>query len=185
LDYLVDLELDLALKYEKNGEILPKNKKVFRNVPDVRQKYEICANLLVYGIAKNVGLHGQVEHGKVLQIEEKSLIELPHEYPVKSLKQKNQNKLISIMKIESQINFFFVSPTHLSTFYQSFLPGINEIPMKRSRWQITPPEPFSTRLSIVISADDATAYRATINSLLQIVHLVERINILCDETLSS
>ena len=89
------------------------------------------------------------------------------------------------MKIESQINFYFTSPTHTSFFYQSFIPGIDEIPMKRSRWQIKPPEPLSTCLTFTISAEDVIAYRATLNSLLQIVHLVDRINYFCDITLSS
>ncbi len=89
------------------------------------------------------------------------------------------------MKIESQINFFFASPTHTSIFYQSFLPGIDEIPMKRSRWQLNPPDPLSTCLSIRIIAEDVVAYRATLNSLLQIIHLVDRINNFCDLTLSS
>ena len=78
------------------------------------------------------------------------------------------------MKINSTIQFEFKSPENLQIFYQSFLPEFSDLPMKRSKWVIKDPEPATSTLVFSIESEDATAFRATINSLLQFAHIVEK-----------
>ncbi len=78
------------------------------------------------------------------------------------------------MKITTQISFQFDSPEDAQIFYAAFLPEFNDMPLKRSRWQVQPPSPTSSTIQFDIQADDATAFRATINSLIQFAHVVEK-----------
>lgn len=78
------------------------------------------------------------------------------------------------MKITTQISFQFDSPEDAQIFYTSFLPEFNDMPLKRSQWQVNPPESDSPVIQFNIQAEDATAFRATINSLIQFAHIVEK-----------
>ena len=78
------------------------------------------------------------------------------------------------MKIDTQISFHFDSYEDAHIFYTSFLPEFNDMPLKRSRWQVQPPSTSSSAIQFDIHAEDATAFRATINSLIQFAHIVEK-----------
>ncbi|UYP46262.1 hypothetical protein NEF87_002547 [Candidatus Lokiarchaeum ossiferum] len=78
------------------------------------------------------------------------------------------------MKISTQISFQFDSPEDAQIFYASFLPEFNDMPLKRSHWQVNPPKSESSVIQFHIHAEDATAFRATINSLIQFAHIVEK-----------
>lgn len=78
------------------------------------------------------------------------------------------------MRISTSISLEFASAEKAHIFYQSFIPEFNDMPMKRSSWTIRPFQPLDQKLTFDIKADDATAFRATINSLIQFASIVER-----------
>ena len=78
------------------------------------------------------------------------------------------------MKLSSTVVFRFDSPDEAVIFYQSFMPEFHSIPMKRSTWTITAPDPALSEISLQIESADATAFRATINSLIIFAHAVEK-----------
>ncbi len=77
------------------------------------------------------------------------------------------------MQISDHIQLHFATNLDASIFYQSFLPEITSMPMKRSSWTMHPPEEQGT-LIIEIEAQDAIAYRATINVIIQMAYIVEK-----------
>ena len=77
------------------------------------------------------------------------------------------------MKIINSIKFQFVTDENANIFYTSFMPEFVDMPMKRSKWSISPPSPDSNEIIIEIESEDATAFRATINSLIQFAYVVE------------
>lgn len=78
------------------------------------------------------------------------------------------------MQLTTNIRLEFVSPENAAIFYQSFLPEFHDMPMKRSAWHIEPLLDGSTTVTVSIHAEDATAFRATVNSLVQFASIVER-----------
>ena len=78
------------------------------------------------------------------------------------------------MKIISSIKFEFNSPNDAEIFYKSFIPEFQDIPMKRSKWTISSPKADSNEINFQIESQDATAFRATINSLIQFANIVEK-----------
>lgn len=78
------------------------------------------------------------------------------------------------MKLSSTVVFRFDSPEDASIFYHSFMPEFHSIPMKRSTWDISSPEPTSNEITLQIESEDATAFRATINSVIIFAHAVEK-----------
>ena len=77
------------------------------------------------------------------------------------------------MDITDQLQLTFHSQNEAQIFYKSFIPEVASMPMKRSTWHISPPDEHG-RISIHITAKDAIAYRATINSVIQMAYLVEK-----------
>ncbi len=78
------------------------------------------------------------------------------------------------MKIISLIKFEFDTPSDAEIFYQSFIPEFQDIPMKRSKWTISNPKADSNEINFQIDSEDATAFRATVNSLIQFANIVEK-----------
>ncbi len=78
------------------------------------------------------------------------------------------------MKIISSIKFEFNSPNDAEIFYKSFIPEFQDMPMKRSKWTISNPKADSNDIIFQINSEDATAFRATINSLIQFANIVEK-----------
>lgn len=78
------------------------------------------------------------------------------------------------MKIISSIKFEFNSPSDAEIFYKSFVPEFQDMPMKRSKWTISNPKADSNEIIFQIDSEDATAFRATINSLIQFANIVEK-----------
>ena len=78
------------------------------------------------------------------------------------------------MKIINSIKFEFNSPSDAEIFYQSFIPEFQDMPMKRSKWTISKPKADSSEIFFQIESEDATAFRATINSLIQFANIVEK-----------
>ncbi len=78
------------------------------------------------------------------------------------------------MKIENVLTFRFETAETASIFYSSFAPEIEDSVLKRSSWEVAPPDPASSVVIFTIYADDATAFRATVNSVIQIAHIVEK-----------
>lgn len=78
------------------------------------------------------------------------------------------------MEISTTIVFRFDSPKGASIFYKSFMPEFHSIPMKRSSWDISSPDPTSAEITLQIVSEDATAFRATINSVIVFAHVVEK-----------
>jgi len=78
------------------------------------------------------------------------------------------------MKIISSIKFEFNSPKDAEIFYKSFIPEFQDMPMKRSKWTISEPKVDSKKIIFQIDSQDATAFRATINSLIQFANIVEK-----------
>ncbi len=78
------------------------------------------------------------------------------------------------MKLSSTVVFRFDSPDDASIFYHSFMPEFHSIPMKRSTWDISSPELTSNEITLQIVSEDATAFRATINSVIIFAHAVEK-----------
>jgi tRNA threonylcarbamoyladenosine modification (KEOPS) complex Pcc1 subunit len=85
------------------------------------------------------------------------------------------------MFIDTVIKLQFPTPKERDIFYQSFLPEFSDLPMKRSEWQIEVPSQEFGDLSIHIKSVDATAFRATINSLIQFAHIVEKTIAIADQ----
>lgn len=54
------------------------------------------------------------------------------------------------------------------------MPEFDRTNMKRSTWVVKTPSSTEPLLIFQIQADDATAFRATINSLIQFASIVER-----------
>ena len=78
------------------------------------------------------------------------------------------------MEISTSITFSFASAENATIFYQSFLPEYKDMPMKRSQWQMHPPQAGENLIQFDITATDVTAFRATLNSLIQFAGVVER-----------
>jgi len=78
------------------------------------------------------------------------------------------------MKILNSIEFEFNSPSDAEIFYKSFMPEFQDMPMKRSKWTISNLEASSNKIFFQIESEDATAFRATINSLIQFANIVEK-----------
>ena len=78
------------------------------------------------------------------------------------------------MKIISSIKFEFNSAKDAEIFYRSFIPEFRDMPMKRSKWTISEPKVDSNEILFQIDSEDATAFRATINSLIQFANIVEK-----------
>ena len=78
------------------------------------------------------------------------------------------------MKIISSIKFEFNSAGDAEIFYKSFIPEFQDIPMKRSKWTISNPKVDSNEIIFQIESEDATAFRATVNSLIQFANIVEK-----------
>ena len=78
------------------------------------------------------------------------------------------------MKIISSIKFEFNSASEAEIFYKSFIPEFQDMPMKRSKWTISNPKVDSNEIIFQIDSEDATAFRATINSLIQFANIVEK-----------
>ena len=90
------------------------------------------------------------------------------------------------MEISNTIVFRFDSPEDASIFYHSFMPEFHSIPMKRSTWDMSSPDPTSAEISLQIVSEDATAFRATINSVLIFAHVVEKtLNLIFDSSIQS
>jgi len=53
------------------------------------------------------------------------------------------------------------------------MPEFHSLPMKRSKWSVQPPTDTSSDIFFNISSEDGTAFRATINSLIQFANVVE------------
>jgi tRNA threonylcarbamoyladenosine modification (KEOPS) complex Pcc1 subunit len=77
------------------------------------------------------------------------------------------------MKVKDHLSLQFSSPIYASIFFRSFSPEIDSLPMKRSSLQIYPPRGESD-IKIIIHAQDAVAFRATINTLIQTAYIVEK-----------
>lgn len=75
------------------------------------------------------------------------------------------------MKIQATLRFQFESEDIATIFLKSFSPEIKQIPMKRTTWSF---EQQGSEVLFEIRSEDAIAFRATINSLLQFAHTVER-----------
>lgn len=78
------------------------------------------------------------------------------------------------MKITNEINLEFHQIENRDIFYRSFLPEFKDFNVKRSAWQISSIIPNSKSLTFRIQAEDATAFRATINSLILFANIVEK-----------
>ena len=78
------------------------------------------------------------------------------------------------MRILSSIKFEFNSANDAEIFYESFIPEFQDMPMKRSKWTISNPKADSNEISFQINSEDATAFRATVNSLIQFANIVEK-----------
>ncbi len=78
------------------------------------------------------------------------------------------------MKIFNTITFRFENPNNASIFYNSFLPEFEDMPLKRSKWEICHPDQNLNEIIFKIQSEDATAFRATINSLVQFANIVEK-----------
>jgi tRNA threonylcarbamoyladenosine modification (KEOPS) complex Pcc1 subunit len=77
------------------------------------------------------------------------------------------------MKVESSLRLIFDCSENAQIFYDSFMPEFESLPMKRSHWEINPPRDNLTEINFQISSDDETAFRATINSVIQFAHIIE------------
>ena len=77
------------------------------------------------------------------------------------------------MYITDKLQLQFNSASDAAIFLESFLPEAHSMPMKRSQWTFSGPD-ASHIITIQITADDAIAYRATINALIQLAYLVEK-----------
>lgn len=53
------------------------------------------------------------------------------------------------------------------------MPEFDTLPMKRSKWSVQPPTNTTSDIIFNISSEDGTAFRATINSLIQFANVVE------------
>ncbi|MHA1777367.1 MAG: hypothetical protein DRO88_00340 [Promethearchaeia archaeon] len=78
------------------------------------------------------------------------------------------------MQITTEVKFIFNTIEHRDIFFKSFLPEFKGFNAKRSSWQIYPINPDSAHINFQIQAEDATAFRATINSLIQFASVVEK-----------
>ena len=78
------------------------------------------------------------------------------------------------MRILSSIKFEFNSASDAEIFYESFIPEFQDMPMKRSKWTISNPKVDSNEILFQINSEDATAFRATVNSLIQFANIVEK-----------
>ncbi|WP_457557157.1 KEOPS complex subunit Pcc1 [Candidatus Harpocratesius sp.] len=78
------------------------------------------------------------------------------------------------MRIFTEINLVFSSFENQDIFYKSFMPEFSSLNMKRSTWSVKTLPSTEPRLIFQIQADDATAFRATLNSLIQFASIVER-----------
>ena len=78
------------------------------------------------------------------------------------------------MKIISSIKFEFNTASDAEIFYKSFIPEFQDMPMKRSKWTISTPKADFNEIIFQIESEDATAFRATINSLIQFANIVEK-----------
>ena len=76
------------------------------------------------------------------------------------------------MKVSDKLVLHFLSPSDATIFLRSFLPEDTTLPNKRSQWKITTEE-TSADISFDIEADDLTAFRATINSIIQMAYIVD------------
>ena len=76
------------------------------------------------------------------------------------------------MIIQDTLQLEFNTVLHADIFLQSFLPEAEGMPMKRAKWQFQRTDD-SRVVKIHITAQDAIAYRATINSLIQLAYVVE------------
>jgi tRNA threonylcarbamoyladenosine modification (KEOPS) complex Pcc1 subunit len=75
------------------------------------------------------------------------------------------------MKIQATIRFLFESEGTATIFLQSFSPEIDQMPMKRTAWSF---EKQKSEIIFEIHSEDAIAFRATLNSLLQFAYAVEK-----------
>ena len=78
------------------------------------------------------------------------------------------------MQITTEISFNFNTPEDAKIFYSSFMPEFHDMPQKRSIWHVSPLIKESSEIKFKIQSEDATAFRATINSLIQFAHVVEK-----------
>ena len=77
------------------------------------------------------------------------------------------------MHVASNLNLQFKTPEDADIFYQSFMPEFDTLPMKRSQWQISHSPESPCDILFDINSDDETAFRATINSVIQFAHVIE------------
>ena len=75
------------------------------------------------------------------------------------------------MKIQATLRFQFESEASATIFLRSFSPEMAQLPMKRTTWTVNQ---HSSEIIFEIQSDDAIAFRATLNSLLQFAHIVEK-----------
>jgi KEOPS complex subunit Pcc1 len=81
------------------------------------------------------------------------------------------------VKIKSNLRLEFkLGSDNAQIFYTSFIPEFSDMPMKRSKWKIFPPEKQNDSEVVIfeIESEDAVAFRATINSIIQFAHIIEK-----------
>ena len=54
------------------------------------------------------------------------------------------------------------------------MPEFDDMPLKRSKWQVHSSKSDQSQIEFQIESEDGTAFRATINSLIQFANIVEK-----------
>ena len=78
-----------------------------------------------------------------------------------------------IMQVQTSLRLHFNSPEDAKIFYRAFMPEFNTLPMKRSKWNVQPPSENTSDITFEINSEDGTAFRATVNSLIQFANVVD------------
>ena len=77
------------------------------------------------------------------------------------------------MKISDKIVLHFNTPADATIFFKSFIHEHQSLPNKRSSSKMIRSDESSYG-TFQIEAEDATAFRATINSIVQLAHVVDQ-----------
>lgn len=77
------------------------------------------------------------------------------------------------MQVQTIVKLIFPTEEKAKIFYDSFMPDFPHLPTKRTKLRIYPSQQRPQEIHIDIQSEDATAFRATINSIIQFARTVE------------